>query len=204
MRKIIAIISILLSLSSYAGEQCNHGQEDASPKGSADFFAQKISIVVSKASDDLNVKVQSGAAYLGSIQTSTNFLEKDANSFITSIMPICENNKLDAKFRSRACIIISGLHGKLAQKLQMSGMADGKIAYKYLQKSLELDPLNVEAVTGHAIAIIGLSDQGYIVRKLAERGLNTNIKDEAMKAKGNLERINQTSNPLYKQILNII
>lgn len=204
MKKLIIIFSLIFNITAIADEQCHPGQENASPKKSADNFGEEMAIIASKVSNDQEVKVEAAITYLISISDSSTFSENEANIFINSTKPICENNTLDSKFRSRACITVSGLHGKLAQKLQMSGLSDGKSSYKYLQKSLALDPDNEEAITGHAFAIIGLSDQGYIVRKLAERSLNTKIKDEAVKAKGNLERINKTSSPLYKQILNII
>lgn len=204
MSKVILIFSLLFCLPIFAADQCQPNQDSASPKGSVDNFASKMSLAVGQVSDDPEVGVQVAANYLTSIQGSVSFSEKEANRLISSIKPICENNDLGSKFRSKACIMLSGLHGKLAQKLEMGGIADGKSSYQYLQKSLALDPNNEEAITGHAAVIIGLSEQGFLIRKLAERSLNTSIKDEAVKAKGNLERINQTTNPLYKQILNII
>lgn len=204
MNKVILIFSLLFCLPTFAAELCQPNQDSASPKGSVDAFAVKMSLAVGQVSDDPEVSVQVAINYFSTIQDSVDFSEKEANRLISSVKPICENNNLESKFRSRACSVVSGLHGKLAQKLQMGGISDGKSSYQYLQKSLALDPENEEAITGHAFVIIGLSDQGYIVRKLAERSLNTKIKDEAVKAKGNLERINKTNSPLYKQILDII
>lgn len=204
MKKLILIFSLLLPSAIYAFEQCHTAQQDAFPKESVDNFGQKMAVIANKSVDDSNVKVQAGATFLASIQGTTNFSEQDAKSFIASVTPICENSSLGAKFRSKACNVASGLNGKLAQKLGMGGVTNGKLAYQLLQTSLKLDPDNVEAINGHAVAIIGLSDQGWLVRSLAEKSLNTNIHDEALKAKSNLERANLTEGLLYKQILKII
>ncbi len=203
MGKIIfVIVTLFISLQTTLFAQ-NCDPQVTSVLSGNEKLATKMAIIADKVSDDNEVKVEAASTYLSSITGTTNFSVDEANHFVSSITPICESTKLEAKFRSIACTRLSGLHAKLAMKLGVSGVSNGTKGYNYLQKALALDPSNQDAVLGHAVAVVGISQQGYFIRKIAEKTLNVTTSDEAKKAKDNLERLKLTNNPVYSQILDI-
>jgi hypothetical protein len=204
MGKIIFIFSFLIQVNAWSVEMCAPDQSSASPRPGADNFGSKISIIVGQSSDDINTKFDAANTFLAANQNGGEFKEADAKLFIASLTPICENTKLDNVFRSKTCSSLAGLHGILAQKLQLAGVSNGQSAFKYLHQSLQLDPSNIAAIFGHASTIVGINDQGWLAKKAAAIALHTNIIDEAKIAKANLERVHQTNSPIYKQILDII
>jgi hypothetical protein len=163
-----------------------------------------MATIIDAETEDNNVKLQAATQYLMAIYHDPNFQENTANNFINSLTPICENETLEKKFRSDACTKLSGLHGMMAQKLKMNGISNGVKAYQYLTKAISLDPNNKDAINGHALAVIGIYDQGYLIRKLAESKLGISGSVEALKAKSNLERLNLTGTFIYKKILDLI
>ena len=206
MRKKIIISSILLlsiKTQVFADEICQ-GTLPVSPATKVENFSSKIAIITNKISTDDNSKLESASTYLSSISGSTNFNESDANEFINSITPVCENKSLEAKFRSKVCTRLAGLHGKVAQKLGVNGISNGKNAYNFLKLALSIDPNNTEAAIGHAVAVVGIYDQGFIIRKLAESKLNISANKEAIQAKEDLERLNLTTSSIYKRLLDVL
>ncbi len=187
----------------YAEVSCGASQ-DRLPALIIEKLAGQISQIAEKSSDDNKVKYEAASTYLLSIKDQTSFDEKVASDFIASLTPICENEAIELKFRSKVCGKLSGLHGKLAQKLQLSGVGNGQDAYRYLKIALNLDPDNTEAIVGHAIAIVKIYEQGFFIRKLAESKLNIIASQEAQVAKINLERMNLTKNPVYSKILEVL
>jgi hypothetical protein len=139
-----------------------------------------------------------------SIKNSTDFSEESTKKVINDLKPICDNEALDKKIRSRACTKLAGLNGMMAKKLKINGVEYGQNAYHQLQLALDLDPNNSEATIGHAIAIVGLHEAGYFIRKLAESKLNISTSDQAQVAKKNLERLKLQSNPIYSKILDAL
>lgn len=209
MRKNILLLltlSISLQTALFAQDDCPELAQQAQQASGIEpsvKLATKMAIIADKVSDDNEVKVDAAATYLASITGTSNFNVDEANHFISNITPICENANLAASFRSVACTRLSGLHAKLAMKLGMSGVTNGTKGYSYLQMALRLDPSNQDAVLGHATAVVGISHQSFLIRKVAERTLNVTTAEEAKKAKENLERLKLTNNPLYSQIVDI-
>lgn len=206
MRKIIFILLFLIFTSQpslMAQEKCDEIQ---SSKDTAEIknLSSQAAVIAAKISDDNESILSSATTYLSAIGESTNFIDSEINFFISGLTPICKDTKLDAQFRSNVCTRLSGLHGKLVQKLESKGISDGKSAYQYLKLSLSLDPRNIDAIMGHANTVAEIYGYGFIVRKMVELNLSTNFKDEAKYAKENLERINQTSTPIYKRIMDIL
>lgn len=197
------IFNFIFCLSAIAQEQCAQPALEISNKN-VDALATKVAVIAGEATNDSQTIVESAKIYLFSIGTSTDFDENEARGFVLKLTPICEDNKLEAQFRSSACTRLAGLDGKLAQKLQMSGISNGKDAFKYLKVALALDDKNKDAILGHARVIYEVYNKGFLIRKMVESNLNTSFKDEANVAKSNLEKINLTDDPAYKKILDII
>ena len=110
--------------------------------------------------------------------TAYVFDEAVANKFIDSITPICEIENLEKKFQSKVCTTLSGLHGKLADKLRMKGIQNGKSVFRYLKKALLLDSENIVAAIQHAEATLGVYDEGIIGRKVAAKALGIVLDNE--------------------------
>jgi hypothetical protein len=209
MKNAIFILLILFSINTNANEECpGMAQEAASPKPEADKASSAMAIIAHKSTNDLTVKVEASSTYLTSIIGHDDFSEADAKQFLASVEPVCLNKSLEAKFISKACLVASGLSGKVAKKLGMGGVEAGKMSYSYLKKSLESDPMNADAIYGHAKVVIGFvkdtSFTGRIKKNLAEKALDTNFIKEAKLAKEAFERIHKTDDPIYKQILEIL
>lgn len=199
---LIFCIYLLLSLPSKSEEVCELKVENVNTD-KIDKLSTQVSIIANKSNDN-NVILEAATTYLLSITGRTDFLEKEANQFINSLIPLCEGTTLESKFRSKACTKLSALNGKMAQKLQMSGVTNGKNAYNYIKIALSLDPNNSEAVIGHAMAVVGISQQNFLLKKVAESKLGITVIEEAKLAKANLERLNLKNHPLYSRIVDIL
>lgn len=166
-------------------------------------LAKVAALIAEKVSDEEAVTLEAATTYLASIGNSVDFKENEAILFINKLTPVCEGSSTDKIFRSRACTRLSGLHGKMAQKLKMNGISNGKFAYRYLKMALQLDSNNKDAILGHAMTVAELSNQNYFVKKIIESNLEANFADEARYAKANLERVNLTKHPLYQRLSEI-
>ena len=206
MRKknfVFLIFIILFQPSLMAQVKCIENKT-GSTNAQIEKLSSYIAIVAEKTSDNNNVKLEAAKTYLMSIGDIANLNENETNNFISSITPICENNKLDPHFRSKVCNTLSSLHGKMTTKLGTKGISNGKSAFNYTKLSLSLDPNNIDAIIGHASAVVAIYNQGFVIRKIAAMNLHTNFGDEAKYAKANLERVNQTGGPIYKEILDLL
>jgi hypothetical protein len=207
MTKYIFIFSIFIILSQttlWAQEGCDENRLK-DPTDNISKFASDVAFITAKTTDNNNkATVEVATTYLMAIKSRIDFKDNESNAFISQLTPICNDSEVEAKFRSKACTILSGIHGKIAQKLQLAGIENGKTAFHYLQQSLALDPQNVDAILGHAQVVAKIYDQGFVIRNVAEAKLNISFKDEAQKAKINLERVHQTDTPTYKKILDIL
>lgn len=199
--KLTVIISLFtFSVSLKAELDCSSVKE---VNGTYVELAKVVALIAEKVSDEENVTLEAATTYLASIGSGVDFKENEALIFINKLTPVCENSPADKTFRSRACTRLSGLHGKMAQKLKMDGISNGKFAYKYLKLALQLDANNKEAIIGHAMTVAELSNQNYFVKKIIESNLEANFADEARYAKANLERVNLTRHPLYQRLSEI-
>jgi len=186
-----------------ADEPCQRTPDESPQTTDLEKLAGKIAIISSKSTQDHQALYQSATTYLTAVGVGIDFNDNEANHFISQLTPLCENAGIEKNLRSKICTRLSGLHAKMAQKLKLSGIENGKSAYKYLKTSLELNPDNLDAVVGHAWAIVGIYDQGFIIRKLAESNLGVSAKEEALIAKKNLERLNYTNQIIYKKLLDV-
>ena len=194
----------LISISTVsAKEDCKESQLTPPPT-TITKLATSSAAITNKVSDNVTVKAEAAATYLMAIDKSTSFNEKEANNFIASLTPSCDNSEIEVQLRSKICTELSELHGKLADKLQMSGIENSKNFYKYLNLAISLNPNNPEAVLDHAEAIVDISKLQYFIRKIAESKLNIDTTAEAKKAKANLERLRLTGNPIYKEVVDIL
>ncbi len=154
---------------------------------------------VSILDDDLK-NYQAAEAFLLSIENEKDFNLYVANEFILSIVPICEKDNLELKFKSKVCTTLAKLHGKIADKLRLKGIQNGKALFHYIKKAIQLDPENSEAVIHHAEALLGVYDQGPLGRVVAEKALGLDLNMELREAKLNLERAHLTANKIYNKI----
>jgi hypothetical protein len=201
--KTIVYFSLMpLAFSFALAKTCDDLQVN-SPIAGLEKFSAKVAVIAHTVSDDDNTKYQAATTYLMSIMTTTDFNESDAKGFINTITPICENTILETKFRSKVCTTLAKLHGKLADKLQMSGIDNGKSFFRYIKKSLTLDQDNSNAAIFHAKGVVGVYDQGPFKRKIAAKLLEIDLDDETLSAKVNLERLDLTKDPVYKRVVEI-
>lgn len=199
------LATFLFQTSLYAEVDCPEERLVKSPNAKIEDLASKMAVIAEKAAgDDSAAILEAATTYLMSIAYTENFNESEANNFILKVTPLCESSSVKQKFRSTACTRLSGLHGKIAQKLQLGGISNGKKAYTYLKKALELDPNNRDAITGHANTVYAVYNKGFLARKAVEINLGVSINEEVRFAKTNLERINQSNSPLYRRILDIM
>lgn len=154
---------------------------------------------ISIINDDTN-NYEAAEAYLLSIENDKDFNLDETNYFIQSIVSICENEKSELKFISKVCTTLARLHGKIADKLRMKGIQNGKSLFRYIKIAIQLDPENTTAIIYHAETVLGVYDQGSIGRKVAEKALGINLNSELSNAKQNLERSGLTAYPIYKKI----
>lgn len=206
MSKTIFILLLLLNAPSLKAETAPCLEFETPSKKdthNAASFAERIAVIAEKLSDDEKVKVETADLYLKSVGMKNNFDDNEMNNYIKTLTPICENKELEKKLRSKSCANLSGLHGALARKLQLSGIANGLSAYKYIKAAITIDPYNSEAVFGHAMAVQGMSEQNYFVKKMVESKLGVSISAEAKEAEANLKRVKLDWNPLYQKIREI-
>ncbi|MFA6236170.1 MAG: hypothetical protein WC635_02490 [Bacteriovorax sp.] len=197
------ILFVHIQSSVYA-EDCPPDQT-RNPNQKIEDFAAKIAIIAEKsAGDDAKVVVEAGTTYLMAIAYTTNFNENEANGFISKLTPICEKNISNVKLQSLACTRLSGIEGKMAQKKQLAGIGNAKRGYKYLKKALDLDPMNVDAIRGHADTLYQVYNQGFLARKAVEINLGLSLQDEMKMAKAGLEKISDSDTARYRRILEIM
>lgn len=198
----VLILFLILTSTSRGDSDCETKVKNE--QTAIDNLAQSVSQVVGKSSNDPKVKIEAAGTYLMSIKNATDFSEEKTKNVINDLKPICDNESLDKKIRSKACTKLAGLNGMMAKKLRLDGVEFGKDAYHQLQLALNLDPNNTEATIGHAMAIVGLYESGFVIRKLAESKLSISASDEAQIAKKNMDRLKLQSNPVYNKLVDVL
>lgn len=124
--------------------------------------------------------------------------------YTDNVLPICSDVNEEIIFRSFSCYVLAGLHGKLADKLRMKGIEDGKQMFLFIKSAISLNPSHVPSVLYYGDALIGVYNEGPIGRRTAARLLGINLNQEFMNAKLIFEKLALQNHELYKKIVDAI
>ncbi len=200
--KALCALFFLSAVSSEARSECPMAKMRVEAK-CAETLASDVAIALSRSSDDPEIKLEAATTYLKSLPSSDAISEDRANAFIGSLKPLCQDSALSAGLRSKVCLTLSGLHGKLADKAEMGGLEDGQNFFKFLNLAMDQDPNNREAALTHANAVVEIYQQGILKRNLAESMLRIKLVEQAQAAKRRFMLLNLTGDPLYSALSEI-
>lgn len=153
------------------------------------------------ASPDPEAAIQSGLQFLAVHRDDVDFEAETAEKLAEPLRVAAEDSALAPGVRSRAHLVLAGIHGKLADQLRAKGgTAHGKLALKSLKEAVRLDPGNSDAAIAYATTITRMLSKGKVTRKFIEMGMGIKLYQEAQSAARAMSLAGLTAHPLYSEL----
>lgn len=141
--------------------------------------------------------------FLSKNKERTDFNQAAAEAIIADLQKIANDNSVARPTRSQALVYMSGIHGRISDKLRANGgTAHGKKALACLKLAINLDGQNKNAGTAYATTIHRMIKKNLVTRKFIEGGMGIDLEDEAKNAVKVLESMGMKSFEGYEDLKN--
>jgi hypothetical protein len=141
------------------------------------------------------------AEFLAKNENGTGFEINEAQRLLSALRPITVDAAASARVKSDAMLQMSGIEGKIADKLRSNGGTEHGIeARKWLVASLKADPSNQNTARAYGKMIVGMCDHNWIVKGFIQRAMGIDLQQEARFAVAALATAGITNDPLCEKL----
>ena len=150
---------------------------------------------------DPEVAIRAGLQFLDQHKADVDFEVEPTLEIARTVRQTAEDEALAPMIRSRAHLVLAGIHGKISDLLRAhGGTAHGKLALLSLHEAIRLNPKNGDAAIAFATTIARMLAKGRITRRFIEIGMGISLELESEKALKALEAAGQANHPLHSAL----